>query len=104
MAKTTVTADPVVVDPKHYKIEAEDDKARVLRVRYAPGEKSPMHSHPTTTAIFLTEGDARFTYPDGKTEDVKTTFGQVVEMPPTTHSPENIGSAPFELILVEHKH
>jgi quercetin dioxygenase-like cupin family protein len=85
-------------------LEGEDDKARVLRVRYGPGEKSPMHSHPTVTAIFLTEANVRFTYPDGKTEEVKTKFGDVVLMPPTTHSPENIGSQPFELILVEHKH
>jgi len=30
-----------------------------------------MHSPPAITAIPVTDGHSRFTYPDGKTEDVK---------------------------------
>jgi quercetin dioxygenase-like cupin family protein len=103
MAKASVTVDPVVVDSKHYTVEAEDDRVRVLRIRYGPGEKSPMHSHPAATAIFLTPGRGRFTFPDGGTEDFDVTPGLIMRTGPTTHAPENTGPLPFELILVEDK-
>ena len=50
--------DPVRVDAKHYKIELENDRVRVLRIKYGAKEKSVMHSHPATVAIFL--GDSQF--------------------------------------------
>ena len=47
-----MAADPVEVNPRHYKVEFEKDRVRVLRISYWPGEKSVMHEHPaaTTTA------------------------------------------------------
>ena len=42
--------DPVKVDPKHYKVEVENEKVRVLRVNYKAHEKSVMHSHPDNVA------------------------------------------------------
>jgi quercetin dioxygenase-like cupin family protein len=38
--------DPVQVDSKHYKVEVENEKVRVLRINYGAHEKSVMHSHP----------------------------------------------------------
>ena len=32
--------DAAKVDPKHYKVEFENDEVRVLRITYGPGEKS----------------------------------------------------------------
>jgi len=61
--------DPVKVDSKHYKVEAENKQVRVLRINYGPGEKSVMHGHPTCVALFLTESRAKFTFPDGKSEE-----------------------------------
>lgn len=103
MAKSTVDTDAVSVDPKHYKIEEENDRVRVVRARYGPGEKSEMHSHPDLVAFFVTDGDIRFTFPDGSTEDVRVTAGQTMSMPPTTHLPENLSNQPFEVVLVELK-
>jgi hypothetical protein len=34
-APKPVSADPVHVDSKHYTVEAENDRVRVLRVKYA---------------------------------------------------------------------
>ena len=47
-----VSADPVHVDSKHYTVEAENDRVRVLRVKYGPREKSVMHGHPSVVAVF----------------------------------------------------
>src|SRR5271169_2405985 len=70
--------DPVKLDPKHYKVEFENDRVRVLRINYGPGEKSVMHSHPESIGVFLTDAHAKFTYPDGKSEDIKAKAGSVL--------------------------
>jgi len=95
--------DPVKVDPKHYSIEFENDKVRVLRIKYSPGEKSVMHGHPPSVAVFVTDGHYRFTYPDGETEDIRTKAGQVQHFDAFEHNPENLGDKPFEVIAVELK-
>jgi quercetin dioxygenase-like cupin family protein len=95
--------DPVAVDPKHYKVELENERVRVLRITYGPHEKSAMHSHPALIAVFVTDGHSRFTYPDGKTEDVKAKAGQVVYFPALDHLPENLSDKPFEVIGIELK-
>jgi quercetin dioxygenase-like cupin family protein len=104
LATTVVRAqDPVKVDPKHYKVEFENDQVRVLRIQYGAGEKSVMHSHPDNVAVFLTDDHVRFSYPDGKSEEVAAKKGEVKASPAGPHLPENIGDKPFELILVEMK-
>ena len=50
--------DPVKVDPKLYKVEFENDRVRVLRIKYGATEKSVMHSHPESIAVFLTEASS----------------------------------------------
>jgi quercetin dioxygenase-like cupin family protein len=102
--KTQRTAeDPVKVDPRHYKVEFENDRVRVLRIKYNPGEKSVMHSHPESIGVFLTDAHAKFTYPDGRNEDINAKAGSVQHMDAFTHLPENLGKTPFEVIAVELK-
>jgi quercetin dioxygenase-like cupin family protein len=95
--------DAVQVDAKHYKVEFENDQVRVLRVSYGPHEKSVMHKHPATVAVFLSDGQAKFTMPDGKTRDAPVKAGAVQWDGPSTHLPENVGDKPFEVIVVELK-
>ena len=95
--------DATVVDPEHYKVEFENDQVRVLRINYGPMEKSVMHSHPEGVAVFLTDGNTKFTFPDGKTQDIKVEAGQVIWSPETEHQPENTGKEPFEVIQIEFK-
>jgi beta-alanine degradation protein BauB len=95
--------DAVKVDPKHYTVVTENAQVRVLRVHYGPHEKSVMHSHPATVAVFLTPGSGRFTSPDGKTQDFTFKSGDTQYSAATTHLPENTGDQAFELIVVELK-
>src|SRR5467141_3313243 len=95
--------DPVKVDPKHYSVLFENDAVRVLRIHYAPGEKSVMHSHPDSVIVFLEDQKAKMTHPDGKSEEASGKKGDTVFSPAGTHLPENIGSGPIEVILVELK-
>ena len=95
--------DPVKLDPKHYKVEFENDKVRVLRISYGPREKSIMHEHPDAVAVFLADSRAKFTYPDRKTEEFDMKAGQTMWFPAVEHLPENTSDKPLELIFIELK-
>jgi quercetin dioxygenase-like cupin family protein len=86
-----------------FTVELENERVRVLRIRYGPGEKSEMHSHPEGVLVFVTDAEARFTYPDGKTEDIRGKAGEVAPLPAMTHLPENLSDESFEVVLVELK-
>ncbi len=95
--------DPVKVDPKHYKVEFENDQVRVLRIKYGPKEKSVMHEHPAAVAVFLTESSGKFALADGKTEERSWKAGETRWTPAEKHVPENLSAKPLELVLVELK-
>jgi quercetin dioxygenase-like cupin family protein len=95
--------DPVKVDPQHYKVEFENSQVRVLRITYGPHEKSVMHHHPGSVAVYLTDGNAKITLPDGTTTTPPIKAGTTSWNPAGKHLPENVGDKPFELILVELK-
>jgi len=95
--------DAAKVDPKHYTVVSENDQVRILKVHYGPHEKSVMHSHPAGVAVFLTDAKGRFTFADGKTQDLTSKAGDSMYTPATTHLPENVGDKPFEVIVVELK-
>ena len=103
LAPVALAQDPVKVDATHYKVEFENDQVRVLRIKVGPKEKSIMHQHPNAVAIFLTDVNGKFSFPDGKSEAVSSKAGDARWTPAITHLPENVGDQPFEVILVELK-
>jgi quercetin dioxygenase-like cupin family protein len=102
-AVPAMAQDAAKVDAKHYKVEFENDQVRVLRVKYGPKEKSVMHAHPGSVAVFLADANVKFTLPDGKTQDAAVKAGTSQWSPAGKHLPENMGDKPFELVLVELK-
>ena len=95
--------DAAKVDPKHYTVVSENDQVRILKVHYGPHEKSVMHSHPATVAVFLTDAKGQFAFPDGKKQDFDVKAGQSQYQAATTHLPENTGDKGMEVIVVELK-
>ncbi len=95
--------DATKADPKHYRVEFENDKVRVLRITYGLGEKSVMHGLPDAVAVLLTDMKGKFSFPDGKSEEMAGKAGQALWTPTTKHLPENTGDKPYEVILVELK-
>jgi len=95
--------DAAKVDPKHYTVVSENDQVRILKVHYGPHEKSVMHSHPATVAVFLTDAKGQFSYPDGKTESFAGKAGDAQYAAATSHLPENTGDNGMDVIVVELK-
>lgn len=95
--------DAVVADPGHYTVEFENDKVRVIRIKYGPGEKSVMHSHGQNVAIFLTENLTRMTLPDGTSQEGTSEIGTTQWSDAEKHLPENLSDKPLEVVLIEIK-
>ena len=102
-ASAAMAQDPVKVDPKHYRVEFENDQVRVLRVHYGPHEKSVMHSHPNAVVIFLSDAHRKSTRPDGKSVERSGKAGDTMWAPAERHLPENLSDKPIDGILVELK-
>lgn len=100
---SVLAQDATRVDSKHYKVEFENAKVRIVRVHYGPHEKSVMHHHPDAIAIFQNDGKVKFTYPGGKTEEREMKAGQTLFTPAVTHLPENITDGDMDVILIELK-
>ena len=90
--------DPVQIDAKHYTVEFENDKVRVLRIKFGPNEKSEMHSHPPLVGVFLTPHYSRHVLPDGSVKELRGNIGDVQYMEAIDHAPENANDEPMELM------
>ena len=86
--------DAVKAEPAHYKVETENTQIRVLRIHYGPHEKSVMHSHPASVAVYLSDGTIKFTDASGRTQDATAKKGQVSYTAAQTHNPENTSDTP----------
>lgn len=100
---TALAQDPLKVDPQNYKVEFENDKVRVLRVRIGPRAKTPMHSHPDHVVIAVGDSNVRHVFPDGKADDRAVKAGAATWSPAVSHAGENLADKPLEVILVELK-
>ena len=100
-ARPAGSQDPVVVDPKHQKVEFENQQIRVIRERQLGS--FPMHGHPDNVQVLLTDMNATLTTADGKTQAVTGKAGEVRWRPATQHSGKILGDKPVEQILVEMK-
>jgi ketosteroid isomerase-like protein len=106
-APSSSALDAVKVDPKHYKIDFENDSVRVVRVQYGPHEKSAIkHEHPgNSIGIYVTDFHASVTFPGGSAREVDGKAGKTFwRAPAVTHiSTENLSDQPMEALWVELK-
>ena len=86
---------------KHLQVLAEDGKVRVLKYSPQRGDKTPVHSHPSTVLYVVKGGRVRITMPDGSASEAELKSGAVLLRPPVTHSDEALDD--LEVILVEMK-
>lgn len=96
----SVGQDPTRVEPKHYKLDFENDRVQVLSVHYGPHEKSVFHDHPGGVVVSLTEAHLRFTDETGKTREVFSKAGEVRWYPPFKHRVENLGDTTYDGVYI----
>lgn len=95
--------DAAKVDPEHYKVVVDNDKVRVLRINYDPGEESKMHSHPEGVVVFMSETKGKMKTENGESMDMNMNKGDIMWTEEAKHQPKNVGDNPFEVIQIELK-
>lgn len=92
--------DPTKVEPKHYKLDFENDRVQVVSVHYGPHEKSALHEHPGGVVVILTEAHLRFTDENGKVREIYSKPGEARWYPPFKHRVENLGDTAYDAVYV----
>lgn len=103
---TTITVhaqDLVKVSPSQARVMLENDRVRVIKLVYKPGEKVPLHSHPAVVVIYMTDCKSSFHSTDNESGEHALKAGTVRWSPGTTHVNENTGDTVCEVMLVELK-
>jgi hypothetical protein len=103
--------DPYTTAPKNYQLEFENEYVRVSRVKYEPGEKVAVHTHPSypTAYVYLTDaGPIRFVHitPKITVQRAAVKAGGVrfnYNPQPETHETEYLGKEPCEYLRIELK-
>jgi quercetin dioxygenase-like cupin family protein len=92
--------DPTKVEPRHYKLQFENERVQVVNVHYGPHEKSEMHEHPGGVSVSVTGGHLRFTDQNGKVTEVYAKAGEARWFPPFKHKVENLGDEPYNGVYI----
>ncbi len=95
--------DPVEVASKMYRVLFENDRVRALDVRMKPGEKGPMHTHPSLVSYSFTGGRLKILLPDGTVDVVNNKPGNVLWLDGQPHSVENLGATEVHDLTIELK-
>jgi quercetin dioxygenase-like cupin family protein len=92
--------DPTKVEPKHYKLDFENERVQVVSVHYGPHEKSSQHDHTGGVVVCLSEGHLRFTDEAGKTREVYAKPGEVRWYAPFKHRVENLSDTSYDAVYI----
>ena len=98
---SALAVDFVQAAPKQAKVMVDNDKVRVLHVKFSKGDKIPMHSHPDLVVYSIKSGKIRFTTEDGKVREIVPKQGEAIFRPAVTHAHEHLEGD--EAIVVELK-
>ena len=87
--------------PANAVVEFENESIVVVRIRMAPGEKTPMHDITSVRlVVWLTDTHLRDTHADGSTDDIRRRAGDIDWIPVQRHAGENLAHEPLEFLAV----
>jgi hypothetical protein len=86
--------------PSSLKVEFENNRILVLRIRLEPHEKTPIHQVTPRVVVWLTDAHLRDTFANGKTSELHRKSGTTEWVPAQEHAGENLGDQPIEFIAI----
>jgi hypothetical protein len=95
--------DPLQLDPKHYRLDFENEHVRTIRLTLKADEAVPMHDDVDALAVCIQECHLRFTRIDGRIQDVHMESGETRWLYGDTHSAKNLNTHPMEMVFIEVK-
>jgi hypothetical protein len=100
---TPLALDAVQVEPTRFKVVFENDRVRVVRLRFGPRESGVMVSHPPRVLVTLTDVSVKLLFADGRTDERGAPAGVAAWLDTETLQTENARTEPLEVVLVEPK-
>jgi uncharacterized RmlC-like cupin family protein len=101
---TVLERDAVAVDPNQHKVELENERVRVVRIRYDGRGGSVMHQHAPGIGVYITDANLKVSYPDGRIEYIQAKAGEYFwSSEVLEHQPKNMRDKPIEVLYVEVK-
>jgi quercetin dioxygenase-like cupin family protein len=95
--------DPLSVGKGMYFLKMDNDRARVMVVKFAPGQSIGVHKHPDHVAYVAQGGRLRIHEigRDPVTMDLAT--GATLWLPAQSHEATNVGRTHIKIVVVELK-
>lgn len=100
---TPLALDAVRIEPTRFKVVFENDRVRVVRLRFGPRERGVMVSHPPRVLVTLTDVSVKLLFADGRTDQRGAPAGVAAWLDSETLQTENAGIEALEVVLVEPK-
>ncbi len=95
--------DALQVAPNVYKVVFENERVRVLGFVTEPGQKWPVHSHPDSVAVSLSDYSVRNIIPGQPPTERHSKLGDVRWISATSHIGENTGATEMRGLIIELK-
>jgi quercetin dioxygenase-like cupin family protein/ketosteroid isomerase-like protein len=102
-APVALAQDPAKVGPNIYKCILENERVRVCEIRFRPGDRIPVHSHPDHFVYITAPGKLRITAVGGQPAEIDFKAGQIAWIPAEAHSAMNTGTTEVRALVVELK-
>ena len=99
----TQIPDALQAAPNVYRQLMENNRVRVLDLRFKPGEKAAMHMHPDHVVYVLNDQKLRLTRSNGQKKDFDLKAGQVLWIDAESHATENLGKTETHSLVIELK-
>ena len=100
---TPLALDAVRIEPTRFKVVFENDRVRVVRLRFGPRERGVMVSHPPRVLVTLTDVSVKLLFADGRTDERGAPAGVAAWLDTETLQTENARPEPLEVVLIEPK-
>lgn len=103
-AETKTYPGPQEGAPNVYKQLFDNERVRVSEIKFNPGEKAAMHTHPYPHVVYILQGgELTITHPDGTSAVMQAKAGDVLWMGAETHEAVNTGKTVLRGTVTEIK-
>jgi quercetin dioxygenase-like cupin family protein len=94
--------DPKDVASNVYNPLMENERVRIFKAVFKPGDTAKMHHHPDHVVYVLKGGNLKLTSED-KTDNLTLEDGKALFLNEQVHEAQNVGQSTVELLVVELK-
>ncbi|HJW09889.1 MAG TPA: hypothetical protein VJ483_09660 [Holophagaceae bacterium] len=111
MSQDATYLDAMTAAPDHHQVILENDQVRVLDTRLRPGDRTPLHTHPWSSVLYIlawsdfvrTDAEGKVLL-DSRTLPTKPAAGSSLWSEPLgPHRAENVGDGELRVIAIELK-